>query len=68
MEVLRIPHLSVGPKGGEFEQAICDYTGSKHAVAVNSGPSALHIAVRALGLEGGAEVILPSLLFLLCSM
>src|SRR6266851_9883735 len=63
MEVLRTPHLSMGPKVGEFEQAICDYSGSKFAVAVNSGTSALHIAVRALGLEPGAEVILPSFTF-----
>jgi len=47
----------------EFEQAICDYTGSKYAVAVNSGTSALQIAVRALGLERGVEVILPSFTF-----
>jgi perosamine synthetase len=63
MEVLRTPHLSMGPKVAEFERAICDYTGSKYAVAVNSGTSALHIAVRALGLEPGAEVILPSFTF-----
>jgi perosamine synthetase len=63
MEVLRTPHLSMGPKVAEFEQAICDYTGSRFAVAVNSGTSALHIAVRALGLERGAEVILPSFTF-----
>ncbi len=63
MEVLRTPRLSMGPKVGEFEQAICDYTGSKYAVAINSGTSALHIAVRALGLEPGAEVILPSFTF-----
>jgi perosamine synthetase len=63
MEVLRTPHLSMGPKVAEFEQAICDYTGSKYAVAVNSGTSALHIAVRALGLEPEDEVILPSFTF-----
>ena len=63
MEVLRTPYLSMGPKVAEFEQAICDYTGSKYAVAVNSGTSALQIAVRALGLEPGAEVILPSFTF-----
>ncbi len=63
MEVLRTPYLSMGPKVGEFEQAICDYTGSKYAVAVNSGTSALHIAVRTLGLKPGAEVILPSFTF-----
>src|ERR1700687_5000000 len=63
MAVLRTAHLSMGPKVGEFEQAICNCTGSKYAVAVNSGTSALHIAVRALGLEPGAEVILPSFTF-----
>jgi perosamine synthetase len=61
--VLRTPHLSMGPKLQEFEQEICNYTGSQHAVAVNSGTSALHIAVRALGLEPGAEVIVPSFSF-----
>jgi perosamine synthetase len=62
-EVLGTPHLSMGPKVAEFEQAICDYTGSKYAVAVSSGTSALHIAVRALGLEPEDEVILPSFTF-----
>jgi perosamine synthetase len=61
--VLRTPYLSMGPKLQEFEQAICDYTGSRFAVAVNSGTSALQIAVRALRLEPGAEVILPSFAF-----
>ncbi len=63
MDVLRTPHLSLGPKVAEFEQAICDYTGSKFAVAVNSGTSALHLAVRELGLKAGDEVILPSFTF-----
>jgi perosamine synthetase len=63
LDVLRTPHLSMGPKLAEFEQAICDYIGCKHAVAVNSGTSALQIAVRALGLERGSEVILPSFSF-----
>lgn len=63
LEVLRTRHLTMGPKLREFEQAISNYTGSQHAVAVNSGTSALHVAVRALGLESGAEVILPSFSF-----
>ena len=63
MDVLRTPQLSMGPKLREFEQAICEYTGSKYAVALNSGTSALHLAVRALKLERGAEVILPSFTF-----
>ena len=63
MQVLRTPHLSMGPKLREFEQAICEYIGSKYAVAVNSGTSALHLAVRSLRLDRGAEVILPSFTF-----
>jgi len=63
VEVLRTPYLSMGPKVPEFEQAICDYTASKYAVAINSGTSALQLAVRALGLERGAEVLLPSFAF-----
>jgi perosamine synthetase len=61
--VLCTPQLSCGPKVGEFEQSICDYTGSEYAVAVNSGTSALQIAVRALGIEPGSEVIFPSFTF-----
>jgi perosamine synthetase len=63
MDVLRTPDLSNGPKLAEFEQAICDYTGARFAVAVNSGTSALHLAVRAMDLPLGSEVILPSFTF-----
>ena len=63
MDVLRTPYLSTGPKVAEFERAICDYTGAAHAAAVNSGTSALQLAIRALGIEPGAEVILPSFTF-----
>jgi perosamine synthetase len=63
MEVLHTPFLSSGPKVGEFERAISGYTGAAHAVAVNSGTSALQLAIRALGIPRGAEVILPSFTF-----
>jgi perosamine synthetase len=63
MDVLRTPYLSMGPKLRKFEEAICEYTGSKYAVAVNSGTSALHLAVRALEVDRGAEVIVPSFTF-----
>jgi perosamine synthetase len=63
MSVLRTPYLSSGPKVAEFERAICDYTGAAHAVAVNSGTSALQLAIRALGIERGAEVVVPSYTF-----
>jgi len=57
VEVLRTSHLALGPKLKEFENAIADYTGVRHAVAVNSGTSALHLIVRALGIGEGDEVI-----------
>jgi dTDP-4-amino-4,6-dideoxygalactose transaminase len=63
LDVLRTPYLSMGPKLTEFERAICAYTGGAHAVVVNSGTSALQLAVRALGIERGSEVILPSFTF-----
>ena len=55
--VLRTPHLSLGPKGPEFEKAFARYVGTRRAVAVNSGTSALHLLVRALGLGLGDEMI-----------
>jgi len=55
--VLRTPHLSLGPKGPEFEKAFARYVGTRRAVAVNSGTSALHLLVRALGLGPGDEMI-----------
>ncbi len=57
VEVLRSPRLSLGPKLAEFERNVAEYTGTKHAVAVNSGTSGLHLCVRALRLKAGDEVI-----------
>lgn len=57
LEVLRTPTLSLGPKLAEFEQRMAQYVGRKHAIAVNSGTSALHLVVRALGIGDGDEVI-----------
>jgi len=55
--VLRTPHLSLGPKLPEFEKAFAAFVGTREAVAVNSGTSALHLLVRALGLGPGDEMI-----------
>ncbi len=56
-EVLRTQRLSLGPKLPEFEQRMAEYVGTRYAVAVNSGTSALHLLVRALGIGEGEEVI-----------
>jgi len=55
--VLRTPHLALGPKLKEFEDAIAEYSGVRYVVAVNSGTSALHLIIRALGIGAGDEVI-----------
>jgi len=53
LEVLQSDFLTQGPVVPRFEQAVADYCGAGHGVAVNSATSALHIACRALGLGEG---------------
>jgi perosamine synthetase len=55
--VLQTPNLSLGPKLPEFEGAFADWMGLARGVAVNSGTSALHLLVRALGLGTGDEMV-----------
>lgn len=55
--VLMTPRLSLGPKIPEFESAMARFIGVKHAVAVSSGTSGLHLLIRALGIQNGDEVI-----------
>ena len=63
LEVLSTSQLSMGTRLAEFEEAICACTGSKFAVAVNSGTSALHLCLRMLALPENSEVVLPSFAF-----
>jgi len=56
-EVLKSGLLSMGPKVKEFENQFKEVFNTKHAIAVNSGTSALHLLIRALGIEEGDEVI-----------
>jgi len=62
-EVLRSGWLGFGPKVAEFEKNFAAYTGIPEAVAVNSGTSALYLAVRLLDIGPGDEVIVPTLTF-----
>jgi perosamine synthetase len=57
LQVLKTPYLSLGPKLPEFERKLAQYAGVRYAVAVNSGTSALHLIIRALGIGAGDEVI-----------
>jgi perosamine synthetase len=65
--VLRSGQLSLGPCVAGFEKKFATYVGSKYAIAVNSGTSALHLAVRALGIGPEDEVITTSFSFVASS-
>src|SRR3989339_27560 len=62
--VLKSPIISRGPELKEFEERIANYINVPYAIAVNSGTSALHLAVKALGLTEGDEVITTRLSFI----
>lgn len=66
-EVLKGGWLTTGPKVSEFEKALCGYVGAKHAVAVNSGTSALDISVAALELPEHCEIITTPFTFVASS-
>jgi perosamine synthetase len=57
LEVLRSGALSLGPKVGEFERAFARRLGAPVASAVSSGTAGLHLALRAVGVGPGDEVI-----------
>jgi perosamine synthetase len=57
IDVLRSGQLSLGPRIGEFERAFARQVGSPLASAVSSGTAGLHLALRAVGVERGDEVL-----------
>lgn len=59
-EVLESGWVSQGPKCIEFERAMAAFVGVKHGRAVNSGTSAIHLALLACGIQPGDEVIVPA--------
>jgi len=62
-EVLLSGQYVSGAKVREFEEKFAEYIGVKHAVAVNSGTAALHVALASIGIGPGDEVIVPPLTF-----
>ena len=63
-DVLDSGWLVQGAKVAEFEKMICMYTGAKYAVASTSCTTSLHLALEALGIGKGDEVIVPSFTFI----
>jgi len=59
LEILNSRWLTGGLKAREFEKLFADSIGVKHAVSVNSGTAALHLAIQTLDLKAGDEVIVP---------
>ncbi|HQY38122.1 MAG TPA: DegT/DnrJ/EryC1/StrS family aminotransferase [Giesbergeria sp.] len=64
-QALRSGWVTTGPKTKEFEQAFTDYLGGNglQSIAVNSATAGLHLALEALGIGPGDEVIAPTLTF-----
>jgi len=61
--VLESGQLTMGPKVDEFERGLAAACGTEHALAVSSGTAALHLAVLALGIGPGDEVLVPAYTF-----
>jgi len=64
LEALRSGWLSQGPRVAEFEKQFAAYVGTKHAIAVSSCTTALHLAFLGAGIQSGDEVLCPSLSFI----
>ncbi len=63
MAVMDSGMLACGPKTEEFESQFARFVGTKHAIATTSGTTALHLALLALNVSSGDEVIFPSFSF-----
>src|SRR5690349_17729865 len=61
--VLADGRFILGPEVSAFESELADYLGAKHAIGVGNGTDALTIALRALGVGPGDEVVVPSFTF-----
>ena len=62
-KIIRSSSFCSGPAVAGFEKQFSDFVGSRHCIAVNSGTSALHLALLASGIGDGHEVIAPAMTF-----
>ncbi|MEE3392305.1 MAG: UDP-4-amino-4,6-dideoxy-N-acetyl-beta-L-altrosamine transaminase [Lachnospiraceae bacterium] len=62
-DVLRSDYLTCGPQTEAAQRALCEYTGAKYAVLLNSDTSALHCACMAAGVGPGDEIITTPITF-----
>lgn len=62
-DVIRSGWLTMGAKTFEFEKQFAHYVGASHAIAVSSCTAALHLALEAVGVKRGDEVLVPTTTF-----
>jgi len=62
-ESMRSGWITSGPKVKEFEKSFSEAVGGSNGIAVNSATAALHLALEAIGLKAGDEVIIPTMTF-----
>lgn len=67
IKVMKGDFLTTGPAVSQFEEDVCRFVNIFYGVAVSSGTSALHCAVRALGIQEGDEIIVPAISFVASS-
>ena len=63
VSVMRSGWLTTGAKARQFEQEFAAKVGARYAVALNSCTAALHLALEAIGLQEGDEVLVPTMTF-----
>ena len=63
LDVLESGWLTTGPKTKQFEKEFASFVSVKHAIAVNSCTAALHLALEAIGVREGDEIIIPPMTF-----
>jgi dTDP-4-amino-4,6-dideoxygalactose transaminase len=63
VDTLRSGWLTTGPKTRRFEREFSEFVGARHAVALNSCTAGLHLALEAVGVRAGDEVIIPTYTF-----
>lgn len=63
LRVVRSQRFILGPEVEQLEQTVAHYVGSRHAIGCASGTDALLLSLKALGLQPGDEVVVPSFTF-----
>lgn len=63
MEAMSSGMIACGPRTEKFEKQFAEFVGTKYAIATTSGTTALHLALLALDVSSGDEVIFPSFSF-----